>query len=73
VIVRYGSKNTITDIRPAQLIFPRRHTFDGNKKPASLGHPLRDRMWQPFTDRQIHWAMVIKAVDESKPVWQADW
>jgi hypothetical protein len=51
VIVGYRGENTIADIRSAQLIFPRRHAFDGDEKPASLSHPLWDGMWQPFPDR----------------------
>jgi hypothetical protein len=54
VVEFHGVKHGIASFCAAELVFSRRHTVDGDKEPAALGHPLPDCVRQFFADGQIH-------------------
>jgi hypothetical protein len=66
VIMCHRSKHAVAGIRPTELVFCGRHTFDGDEKAAAFGDPLRDGVWQSFPDGQIHEAMVTKPASKTK-------
>src|SRR5439155_13663540 len=51
VVVFHRRERGIASACPAQLVFPRRHTINGDEEPTALGHPLWNCVRQPFTDR----------------------
>ena len=58
VIMRHRGQHTVANASLTQLISSRRRAFDGDEKQTAFGHPLRNFVWQLFTDRQIHELMV---------------
>jgi hypothetical protein len=71
VIMCEGRKNAVTSAHPAKLIFFLRQTFDRDKKPASLGHPLWDGVGQHFADGQIHGKTVANPAVKTNPPGRA--
>ena len=63
----HGSQNAIARPRPAKLISFLWQTFDGDEKPASIGHPLWDGVRQHFADGQIHVQTVTNLAIEANP------
>jgi len=56
VVVFHRWQHRVTGAATAQLIFPRRHAFNGDEKPTAVGNPLWNRVRKFFADRGKGWA-----------------
>ena len=71
VVMDHGSQNAIARLRPTELISFLWQAFDGDEKPASIGHPLWDSVGQHFADGQIHVQTVTNPAIEANPAGRA--
>ena len=67
MVVRHRCEHAVANSGLAKLVFARRHAFDGDEKTAAFRHPLRDGVWQFFTDGQIHGKTIMNRAGEKKP------
>ena len=66
VIVSHRRENVVASVCMAELVFARRHTFDGDEKPTAFGDPLWDCVRQLFADGQIHVTKITKGREETQ-------
>jgi len=66
VIESDRGEHGIASVCAAQLVLARRHAVNGDKEPATLGHPLRNCVRQFRADGQIHACKLITRLRRRK-------
>ncbi len=69
VIVSKGGENPISDISPAELVFPYWPTIYRYEEPTSFTYPGWNGVRQPFANGKVHSRMITNLRHDTSPRW----